>query len=64
MQLSPKKKYELTARCRKCNHQDSKIVEVEPENLENAKLVYGGEIASKHREHPDLNLWNITHKEL
>jgi hypothetical protein len=64
MQLSPKKKYELTARCRKCPYQDSKTVEVEPENLANAETGFCGDAAKKHRKHPDLNQWDITHKEL
>jgi len=62
--LSPKKKYESTARCNKCGYRDSRVVEVEPENLENARLSYGAEIAKKHREHPDLNYWEIVPKEL
>lgn len=64
MQLSPKKKYKLTARCKDGDFQDSKIVEVESENLANAKVVFCGEVAKKHRKHPDPNQWNITHREL
>ena len=60
--LLPKKKYTLTARCRKCDFKESKDIEVEPENLGNAKILFCKEVASKHKAHPDLNNWNITEK--
>jgi hypothetical protein len=60
--LLPMKKYILTARCEKCGFQESKDIEVETENLGNAKILFYREVASKHKDHLGLNNWNITEK--
>jgi hypothetical protein len=60
--LVPKSKYVLTARCGKCSFQESKNIEVETENLGNAKILFYRELAAKHKDHLGLNDWNITEK--
>lgn len=62
--ISPKKKYFLTAKCKNGDFQRTKEVEVEPENLMPAKLQFTKEVASVHRKHPDLNNFEVTHKEI
>lgn len=57
-----KKKYRMTVECTSCDFKVSKEIVVEPENLVSAQIQYVGEIASKHKKHPDLNNWSVTSK--
>jgi hypothetical protein len=60
--VSSKKQYELIVKCKKCDYQKTKKVDVEPENLMSAKLHFTKEVASTHTKHPDLNNFDISHK--
>lgn len=51
---SPKETYVLTVKCTMCNFQVTKEVEVEPENLVNAKNELLKQAASIHKKHSDL----------
>jgi len=62
--VSPKKKYQLLAKCTKCNFRKIKLIEIEPANLLPAKLQFATETASAHGQHPDLNNFDITDKEI
>ncbi len=62
--ISPKRKYRITAACAKCSYKTAKEIEVEPENLVNAKVSFGKEAATIHRRHPDMNSFNVSHEEM
>ena len=57
--LSKKRKYKLTATCNKCGYQITEDVEVEPDKLSGAKAQFHKQVGSIHRQHPDLDSFDV-----
>jgi len=60
MQL--KRKFRLTATCHECGYKITKEILTDLSNLSDSKHDFTKEVASIHKQHPDLSNFDVTDK--